>query len=63
MYCQTPVFLGLGADFTFAWYDNNINNNNYNNKRPHLNFLKRTVLGNKEQGVGIRNKGLGIRDD
>ena len=46
-----PVLgLGPGVDFTFAW-DNNNNNN------PHLNFLKGTVLGYKEHGVGIRNKG------
>ena len=28
---------------------------------PHLNLLKRTVLGDKEQKVGIRVKGKGIR--
>ena len=54
-FCQTPVLgLGLGVDFTFAWD----NHNNHSN--PHLNFVKRTVLGDKEQGVGIRdlrNKG------
>ena len=44
---------GLGVDFTFAW-DNS--NNNKNDKNPHLNFLKGTVLGDKEQGVGIRDK-------
>ena len=50
--CQTPVLgLGLGVDFTFAW-DNNNNDNN-----PHLNFMKGKVLGDKEQGVGIRDKG------
>ena len=49
-FCQTPVLgLGLGVDFTFAW-DNNHNHNN-----PHLNFVKGTVLGDKEQG--IRDKG------
>ena len=43
-FCQTPVLgLGLGVNFTFAW-DNN------NDKNPHLNFLKGTVLGAKEQG-------------
>ena len=31
-------------------------------KNPHLNFLKGTVLGDKEQGEGIRDKGKGIRD-
>ena len=44
------------------------NTNKYNNvkkkkrKNPHLNFLKGTVLGDKEQGVGIRDKGYGKRD-
>ena len=32
------------------------------NNNPHLNFLKGTVLGDKEQGVGIRDKGLRIRE-
>ena len=45
--------LGLGVDFTFAW-DNNNKNNDKNN--PHLSFMKGTVLGDKEQGVGIREK-------
>ena len=32
--------------------------NNKNNKmNPHLNFLKGIVLGDKEQGVGIRDIG------
>ena len=48
--CQTPVLgLGLGVDFTFAWDNDNDN--------PHLNFVKGTVLGDKEKGVGIRDKG------
>ena len=41
-----------------------LSNNNKDNKKkmnPHLNFFKGTVLGDKEQGVGIRDKGLGIR--
>ena len=38
------------------------NNNNNEKKNPHLNFLKGTVLGEKEQGVGIRDKGQRIRD-
>ena len=38
--------LGLGVDFTFA-LDNNENNEN-NDNNPHLNFLKGTVLGDKE---------------
>ena len=64
VYCQTPVLgLGPGVDFTFAWENNN-NDNNNDNKNPHLNFLKGTVLGDKEQGVGIiiRDKGLMIKD-
>ena len=47
--------LKLGSDFTFAW--DNHNNNNHNDNNPHLNFVKGTVLGDKEQGVGIRDKG------
>ena len=55
-FCQTPVLgLGLGVDFTFAG-DNNRNENE--NDNPHLNFMKGTVLGEKEQGVGIRDKGI-----
>ena len=55
--CQTPVLgLGLGVDFTFAW-DNNKNNNKNNDKKSHLNLLKGTVIGDKEQGIGIRDKG------
>ena len=34
-----------------------IDNNNHNHNNPHLNFVKETVLGDKEQGVGIRDKG------
>ena len=59
--CQTPVLgLELGVDFTFAG-DNHKNHKNENDN-PHLNFVKETVLGNKEQGVSIRDKGLKIRD-
>ena len=47
--------LRLGVDFTFT-LDNNHNNHNDNNN-PHLNFFKGTVLGVKEQGLGIRDKG------
>ena len=48
--------LGLrpGVDFTFT-LDNNDDNDNNNN--PHLNFFKGTVLGVKEQGLGIRDMG------
>ena len=50
-FCRTPVLgLGLGVDFTFAW-------DNKNNKDPHLNLLKGTVIGDKEQRVAIRDKG------
>ena len=38
------------------------NNEKKKKKNPHLNFLKGTVLGDKEQRVGIRVKGLRIRD-
>ena len=56
IYWQTPVLgLGLGVDFTLAWDNDNKNHKNHNN--PHLNFVKGTVLGVKEQGVGIRDKG------
>ena len=57
--CQTPVLgRGLGVDFTFAWDNNNKNNNDNDNNdknNPHLNFVKGTVLGKKEQGVRIRD--------
>ena len=57
-FCQTPVLgLGLGVDFTFAG-DNDNKNHNHNNN-PHLNFVKGTVLGDKEQGVGIRETSWG----
>ena len=61
---QAPVIVelqvlgqGLGVDFTFAWDNNNNNKYDKNDKNPHLNFLKGTVLGDKEQGLGIRDKG------
>ena len=44
--------LGLGVDFTFAG-DNHKNDND----NSHLNFVKGTVLGDKEQGVGIKHTG------
>ena len=49
--------LKLGVDFTFAWDNHNHNNHNHNHNNPHLNLLKGTVLRDKEQGVGIRDKG------
>ena len=56
LHCQTPVLgLGIGVDFTFAG-DNHKNHKNENDN-PHLSFVKGTVLGDKEQGVGIRDKG------
>ena len=51
--------LRLGVDFTFT-LDNNDNhndNNDNNDNNPHQYFLKGTVLGVKEQGLGIRDKG------
>ena len=55
--------LRLGVDFTFALDNNNDNNDNNDNNNdndndnnPHLNFFKGTVLGVKEQGLGIRDK-------
>ena len=45
------------VDFTFS-LDNNHNhkNHNDNDNNPHLNFLKGTVLGVTEQGLGIKDK-------
>ena len=58
LFCQTPVLsLGLGVDFTFACHNNDNNDNNHNHNNPHLNFVKGTVLGDKDQGLGIRDKG------
>ena len=56
-YCPTPLLgLELGVDFTFAG-DNHKNHKNHNNdNNPHLNFGKGIVIGDKEQGVGIRDK-------
>ena len=54
IFVKLPVLsLGLGVDFTFAWDNNNNNNdnNNNNNNNPHLDFLKGTVLEDKEQGI------------
>ena len=45
----------LGVDFTFT-SDNNDNHNDNNDNNPHLNFFKGTVLGVKDQGLGIRDK-------
>ena len=59
--------LRLGVDFTFTLDNNHNNDNNDNhnnndnndndNNNPHLDFFKGTVLGAKEQGLGIRDKG------
>ena len=58
IYCQTPVLgRGLGVDFSFAWDNNNNNDNENNDNNPHLNFVKGTVLGDKEQGAWIWDKG------
>ena len=58
IFCQTPVLcIGLGVDFTLAGDNDNDKNNHNNLNNPHLNFVKGIVLGDKEQGVGIRDKG------
>ena len=51
--------LRLGVDFIFAW--DNDNNENHNHNNPRLNFVKGTVLGDKEQGVGRRDKEQRVR--
>ena len=52
-YYRTPVLgLGLWVDFTFALDINDNDNNNKNN--PHLNFLKGTVLVDKDKGAGAK---------
>ena len=57
--CRPLVLgLGLGVDLTFTW-DNK--NNNNKNKNPHQIFWKGTVQGDKEQGVGIRDKDQGSK--
>ena len=62
-FCRIPVLgLGLGVDSTFAWDNNNIDNNDNNKNNPHKNFLKGTLLVDKDKGEGIRDKRLGIRD-
>ena len=48
--------LRLGVDFTFTLDNNDNHNDNTDNNNPHLNFFKGTVLGVKEQGLGIRDK-------
>ena len=56
VYCQTPVLgVGLGVDFTFAWYNKNNDNHNNHNNNPHLTYVKGTVVGDITQG--IRDKG------
>ena len=57
---NSSLRLGLRVDFTFAWDNKNNDNDNDNNdnndkNNPHLNFVKGTVIGEKEQGVGIRD--------
>ena len=42
--------------------DNNEKKKKKQKKNPHLNFLKETVLGDKEQGVEIRDKGEREKD-
>ena len=47
---------GLGVEFTFT-LDNNDNDNNNDKNNPPQNCLKGTVLGDKEHGLRIRDKG------
>ena len=63
-FCQKPVVgLGLEVNITFTWDNNNNNNNHKNNdKNLHLNFLKGTVLEDKEQWIREKEQGVGIRD-
>ena len=50
--------LKLGVDFTFTLDNNYYNHNdNHNDNNPYLNFFKETVIGVKEQGLEIRDKG------
>ena len=51
----------IGVDFTFTGDNNNNDNNDNDKNNAHLNFLKVTALGDKEQVVGIRDKGKGIQ--
>ena len=54
---KLPVLgLRLGVDFTFAGDNGKNENENDKNDNPHLDFVKGTVLEDKEQGVGIRDK-------
>ena len=48
--------LRLEVDFTFTLDNNNNNDNSDNDNNPHLNFFKGTVLGVKEKGLGIRDE-------
>ena len=57
-YCQNPV-LGLGLEVDFTFTQDNKNNDNHNNNdknNPHLNLLRGTELGDKEQRLEIRDK-------
>ena len=48
------TLLSLGITMTRTITDNNDN--------PHLNFLKGTVLEDKEQWIREKEQGVGIRD-
>ena len=48
-HCQTPV-LGQGLGVDFAW-----DNNNNNEKNPHINFLER----NSTRGLGTNGRDNG----
>ena len=49
------TIIDLKSLWIFTW-DNKNNHNHKDNNNPHLNFFKGTVLGVKEQGLGIRDK-------
>ena len=58
---------GLGVELTLLLLGHNNKNNEKKKKKNHLNFLKGTVLGDKEKGIrdkgqGTRVKGQRIRD-
>ena len=58
-FCQTPNLRPKTRSWLYFTLDNNDNDNDNDNNdnNPHLNLFKGTVLGVKEQGLGIRDKG------
>ena len=49
-------FHEVGVEITFTLNNNQNHNNDNDDNNPHLNFLKGTALGVKEQGLRIRHK-------